>query len=409
MDLSSGPLTGWIIEYALARGRSPRRWRPEQQVSRSRAIRVLLVAAATSTTGGGERHVADLMHLLPARGVEVGLVTPAGGDLSMLSAQCGIPFHHAEIAGGFSLAALSQLRAALKTFEPDIVHAHGTRAAFHARLADSEAASRVVYTLHGIHVQRSGSAPRRALALATERWLRSRTAGFVTVCESDARKGGRLGIVRSEDTVVVHNGIEESVSDAAGGRVVRSEAGVDDRAPLVLSVGRFVDPKDQKTLLAAWSDVVRVVPAAVLVLVGSGPLEGELRAAVSSQGVGDSVRFLAPRPDLRPAYSAADVFALSSLWEGLPYVILEAMAHGLPVVSTNVDGIPEAVEDGVSGLLVPPRDPAALADAIVRLLGDPAMRARMGEAGQRIVRERFGLERMADELVAVYRDVAGRG
>ena len=380
----------------------------DQQVSRSHAIRVLLVAAATSTTGGGERHVADLMRLLPARGVEVGLVAPSGGDLSMHSAQCGIPFHHAEIAGGFSPSARRQLRAALRTFKPDIVHAHGSRAAFHARLADGEAADRVVYTLHGIHVQRSGAAIRRGLALAAERRLRSRTAGFVTVCESDARKGCRFGILRSNDTVVVYNGVEGSTVDADAGRTLRSETGIDDRAPLVLSVGRFVEPKDQKILLAAWSDVVRTAPAAVLALVGSGPLEGELRAAVASLGLGDSVRFVTPRPDLASAYSAADIFALSSLWEGLPYVILEAMAHGLPVASTNVDGIPEAVEDGVSGLLVPPRDPAALADAIVRLLEDPAMRARMGEAGQRIVRERFGLERMADELVAVYRDVAGR-
>jgi len=379
----------------------------DQQVGRSHAIRVLLVAAATSTTGGGERHVADLMRLLPARGVEVGLVAPPGGDLAMLSVQYGIPFHHAEIAGNYSLAARRQLRAALKTFSPDVVHAHGSRAAFHARLADSEAASRVVYTLHGIHVQRSGAACRRTAAITAERWLRSRTVGFVTVCESDARKGGRLGIIRPQDTAVVHNGVEESVPDAAAGRAFRSDAGVDDRAPLVLSVGRFVEPKDQSTLMAAWRDVVSVVPAAVLALVGSGPLEGDLRATAATLGVGDSVRFVAPRPDLESAYSAADVFALSSLWEGLPYVILEAMAHGLPVASTDVDGIPEVVEHGVSGLLVPPRDPAALADAIVRLLGDPAMRERMGESGQRIVRERFGLERMADELVAVYRDVAG--
>lgn len=381
----------------------------DQQVSRSHAIRVLLVAAATSTTGGGERHVADLMRLLPARGVEVGLVAPAGGDLSMLSAQCGIPFHHAEIAGGFSLPARSQLRAALKTFKPDAVHAHGSRAAFHARLADSEAASRVVYTLHGIHAGQGGSASRSSAVLAAERFLRARTARFVTVCESDARKGARLGVTRPGDTVTVYNGVGAGRPDSVAARAFRTEIGVDERTPLVLSVGRFAEPKDQRTLLAAWRDVMCVLPGAVLALVGSGPLEHELRAAAISLGLGDSVRFVVPRPDLRPAYSAADAFAMSSLWEGLPYVVLEAMAHGLPVASTNVDGIPEAVEDGVSGLLVPPRAPAALADAILRLLGDPAMRACMGEAGQRIVRERFGLERMVDELVAVYRDVAGRG
>ena len=370
--------------------------------------RILLVAAATSVTGGGERHVADLLRSLPSRGIELGLVAPPGGDLATLAAHVGIPFHHADIAGSVSMAGRAQLRSALKTFEPDVVHAHGSRAAFHTRIADPAAARRVVYTLHGIHAGQGGSASRNTAVLAVERILRARTARFVTVCESDARKGARLGITRPRDTVTVHNGVGAGRRDRAAAHAFRTEIGVDEHVPLVLSVGRFVEPKDQGTLLAAWGSAVRQNPGAVLALIGAGPLETGLRAAVASLGVADSVRFVAPRPDLTGAYSAADAFALSSLWEGLPYVILEAMSYGLPVVSTNVDGIPEAVDDGVSGLLVPSRGPDALADAIDRLLGDPAMRTRMGEAGQRIVSERFGLDRMADELVNVYRAVVGQ-
>lgn len=371
-------------------------------------MRVLLVAAASSVTGGGERHVADLLRLLPQRGIETGLVAPCGGELALCAARAGVPFHQAETGGGPSLNAWSDLRRAIATFEPDIVHAHGTRAAFHARLADSEAASRVVYTLHGIHIDSAGPWLRRPTLLAAERALLGRTAWFVTVCESDRRKGARLGILRTERSSVVLNGIGMPAAHKRVG-AFRAELGVAPDAPLALSVGRFHEQKDQATLLRGWATVHRDMPNAVLALIGSGDLERRLRELAGELGLGDSVRFVEPRSDLMPAYSAADVFALSSLWEGLPYVILEAMSHGLPVVSTNVDGIPEAVEAGVSGLLVPPRDPAALAEAIVRVLGDPAMRARMGEAGQRVVRERFGLERMADELVAVYRDVAGRG
>ena len=368
----------------------------------ARDLRVLLVAAATSTTGGGEKHVADLLRLLPSRGVEVGLVAPPGGDLALLAADAGIPFHHAEIAGGLSFAGRSQLASAIGTFQPDVVHAHGSRAAFYARLADPKAARRVVYTLHGIHVDKAGTPLRRWALVRVERLLRRRTARFVTVCDANMRAGERLGILDARRTTTVYNGIDVPGAPQPRG-TFRAELGVPDDIPLALSIGRLTWPKDQATLLRAWALVHDRVPGAVLALVGEGELDAELRALAAELGLAESVRFVAPREGLAPAYADADVFCLSSRWEGLPYVVLEAMSFGLPVVSTRVDGIPEAVVDGTSGLLVPPSAPEALASAIAGVLDDPDTRARMGAAGAAIVAERFGLDRMADELVAVYR------
>ncbi|MBN2848769.1 MAG: glycosyltransferase family 4 protein [Coriobacteriia bacterium] len=373
-----------------------------------RPLRVLMVAAATSTTGGGEKHVADLMRLLPVRGLEVGLAAPAGGDLQALAEHLGVPIFRTDIAEGLTLAGRTQLRSAIDAFGPDIVHAHGSRAAFYARLATPHAARRVVYTLHGIHVDKAGNSLRRQAFLIAERVLKRRTAHFVAVSAANARKGENLGILDARRTTTVYNGVPMLDAPPASG-VFRSELSIADGVPLALSVGRLTEPKDQPTLLRAWSLVRDRLPDAVLALVGAGELEGELRALAAELGLGDSVRFVAPRPDLAPAYTDADLFVLSSRWEGLPYVILEAMSFGMPVVSTRVDGIPEAVDDGVSGLLVPPSAPKALASAIVGVLDDPDTRAGMGEAGRRIVAERFGLERMADELASVYREVAGRG
>lgn len=368
----------------------------------TRDLRVLLVAAATSTTGGGEKHVADLLRLLPPRGIEVGLVAPPGGDLALLAANAGIPFHHAEIAGGLSFAGRSQLASAIGTFQPDVVHAHGSRAAFYARLADPKAARRVVYTLHGIHVDKAGTPLRRWALVRVERLLRRRTARFVTVCDANMRAGERLGILDARRTTTVYNGIDVPGAPQPRG-TFRAELGLSDDTPLALSVGRLTWPKDQATLLRAWALVHDRVPGAVLALVGEGELDAELRTLATELGLAESVRFVAPREGLAPAYADADVFVLSSRWEGLPYVVLEAMSFGLPVVSTRVDGIPEAVVDGTSGLLVPPSAPEALASAIAGVLDDPDTRARMGAAGAAIVAERFGLDRMADELVAVYR------
>jgi glycosyltransferase involved in cell wall biosynthesis len=369
-------------------------------------LHVLLVAAATSTTGGGEKHVADLLRLLPPRGLRVSLVCPPNGDLPALARELGIEVRGAPIAGGLRPSAHSAVRAAIAELEPDIVHAHGSRAAAFARAADPRARARAVYTLHGIHVDRAGSFARRAAFLTLERVLRPRTARFVTVCASDLEKGANLGVLDPARASVVHNGIAVPEGAREAG-VLRAELGIGPATPLALCVGRLHEQKDQATLLAAWHDVAAVVPTAVLALVGSGQLESALRAQASELGLAESVRFVEPRPDLAPAYADADVFVLTSLWEGLPYVVLEAMSFGLPVVATSVDGIPEAVEDDVTGILVSPSRPDGVASALAALLADPARRRAMGEAGRTRVASQFGLDAMADALVAVYREVAG--
>lgn len=371
----------------------------------SARMRVLLVAAANATSGGGEKHVADLLLRLPAQGVDVALACPAGGDLTSLASELAVPTFPLAIASGFSAGEVRALGHAIREWRPDVVHAHGSRAALFARLADSHARERVVYTVHGIHVDKAGSFARRVAYRRLESSLRGRTARFIAVCASDVVKGGRLGVLDPSRTITVHNGIEITAAPATTG-AFRAEIGVAPEAPLVLTVGRFHEQKDQATLIRAWCHASRAVPGAVLALVGSGELEGRLREVASAHGVTDRVRFVRPRASLETAWADADVFALSSRWEGLPYVVLEAMAHRVPVASTDVDGIPEAVSDGVSGLLTPAGDSAALAGSLERLLGDPALRERMGAAGATRVSECFSLERMVDGVVDVYRDVA---
>jgi glycosyltransferase involved in cell wall biosynthesis len=368
-------------------------------------MRVLLVAAATATDGGGENHVADLLKRLPSAGVDVALAAPAGGDLGELAASLGVDAFDAPIRRAFSVGAVLTLRRTIQLMGPDIVHAHGSRAAAFARAADPLSRERVVYTVHGIHADHAGSPARQTVFLGIERLLRPRTACFVAVCRSDAEKGARLGLLDPLRTTVLHNGIEFPPGITVPGGF-RAEIGVDGRAPLVLSIGRFHEQKDQMTLLRAWTFACPAHPDAVLALIGSGAEDGRLRAFAISEGIGDRVRFARPRADLAPAYTDADLFVLSSRWEGLPYVVLEAMAYGLPVVSTGVDGIPEAVHDGQTGLLVPALDPQALGDALSRLIASLAERSRMGEAGRARVRAEFSLDRMVDGIVGVYREVA---
>lgn len=370
------------------------------------AARILLIAAATSTTGGGERHVADLMRRLPDRGFQVTLCCPPEGDLPRLAESLGIAVAPAPLDRGFPVAGVRQVRSVIAHLRPQVVHAHGSRAAFYARLADPSAAGRCVYTVHGIHVDRAGSSLRRSALLNVERLLRSRTARFVCVCESDCQKGTALGTIDPERVSVVYNGIElpEPVERGA----FRGELGIGESVPLVLAVGRFDQPKDHATLIEAWARVSVRFSGAVLALIGSGSLESKLRDLANDRSVAHSLRFVTPRPDLRPAYTDADIFVQSSLWEGLPYVVLEAMSHGLPVVSTAVDGIPEAVSDRRTGLLVPPADPRTLAEALMWAISEPDKAARLGAAGRERVAAEFGLDAMVDGVVGVYREVAAR-
>lgn len=372
----------------------------------STTLRVLMVAAANATSGGGEKHVADLLRGLNDRDVELGLVAPPGGDLSTVAESLGVTTFPANIEAGFSAGRVAAVRRAIDGFAPDIVHAHGSRAAMFARLADSQARKRVVYTVHGIHVDRAGGMLRKNALLVVERYFRSRTARFITVCAADLERGARLGVLDRNRASVVYNGI--ALPQPAGSpRAFRMELGVSDETPLVLCVGRFEPQKDHATLIEALGYVRQSHTDAVLALVGSGSLEGQIKAQVASLGLGDAIKFAAPRARIADAYTDADVVALSSRWEGLPYTVIEAMAYGKPVVATCVDGIPEAVEGDVTGLLVKPGDVTALASALGELLADPDRAARMGREGAKQVAERFSMDRMLDELASVYEEVAG--
>lgn len=368
--------------------------------------RILLVAADTSATSGTVRHVADLMRTLPAHGFQVSLLCPPGGALSGFAESLGVPVEQAPVDSWLPLAGVRAMRSAVGRLRPDVVHAHESRAALYARLGDPEAARRCIWTLHGIEATPGDSAVARIRRIGAGRALRSRTARFVCVCEADAEKGAVLGLIDPAKSLVIRNGIELPEPVEPGG--FRSELGIGDK-PLVLTVGQLRPKRDYVTLIEAWARVSVRFPSATLAIIGAGPLERSLRDLANDRSVAHTARFLEPRPDLRPAYADADIFALSPRWAGLPYVVLEAMSHGLPVLATATDGIPEAVTDRVTGLLVPPEDPRTLAEALMWAISEPEKAARLGAAGRARVEHEFGLVAMAEKVAALYREVAGVG
>jgi glycosyltransferase involved in cell wall biosynthesis len=231
------------------------------------------------------------------------------------------------------------------------------------------------------------------------------------VSQAAADRFIRERIVPAELLRVAPNGVDTEgiLRIPAGARAaVRASLGVGSEL-LWLAVGRFEVAKDYPNMLRAFQQVRRDRPQAILLLVGRGSLQSETEALVRELGLGDAVRFLGVREDVPAVMAAADAYVMSSAWEGMPMVLLEAAAAGLPIVATEVGGNREVVVDGESGFLVPPRDEAALAAAMIRLdqLSD-ADRRSMGQRGQEHIRRHYGLARVADRWEEIYREVQTR-
>ncbi len=202
----------------------------------------------------------------------------------------------------------------------------------------------------------------------------------------------------------IPNGIDGSTFDVPVDReAMRRALGIPSDA-VILGVGaRLSPPKGVTYLLRALPEIVARVPRAVLIVAGEGPLEQDLKAEAERLVLGNHLKFVGPRADMPELLGLFDLYVLPSVSEGLPMVLLEAMAAGCPIVATSVGGVPSAIEDGVNGLLVPPRNPAMLAGAVIKVLEDGELRRRFTLAGRQVFAARFSAETMTRRYERLYR------
>lgn len=301
--------------------------------------------------------------------------------------------------------ALFSLWRTFKRLSPDVVHTHSSKAGVLGRIAAIAARVPVrVHTIHGWSFHQYQPAVVQKGYRLLERVLAYRTSRLVAVSRPDIDKGIAAGIGRPETYVLIRSGIDLSRFQSAEREKARANIGVPAHAPIVGTVGRLSVQKDPLTLLHAFAGLH--ARDALLVFVGDGPLRAETESAAVRAGVADRVRFMGARDDVAGLLPGFDVFALSSRWEGLPRVVLEAMASGVPVVATDVDGVPEVVEDGVTGRSVKPGDVDALCAALDELLADAQLRDKFAvAAGSRL--EQFSEHLMVEETAALYRTLIG--
>lgn len=286
----------------------------------------------------------------------------------------------------------------------DLVHTHSSKAGVLGRLAARLArVPLVVHTVHGWGFNdRQRPFVHRSYA-ALERWCARFTDALVTVTPRDTEVGLALGIGHPALYTTIRSGIDIAHfgAPARSREEVRGELGLAAHHRVAVSVMRLVPQKAPLDVIEAAGRLLREAPGARVLIVGDGPLRATVEERCRALEIDDRVVFTGLRPDVPDLLAASDVLVLASLWEGLPRVIPQAMAAGLPVVATAVAGNAEAVIDGVTGLLVPPRDPAALAAATAALLADGDRARALGAAGRARVDE-FSVHRMVDDIEALY-------
>jgi glycosyltransferase involved in cell wall biosynthesis len=293
----------------------------------------------------------------------------------------------------------------------DIVHTHSSKAGILGRVAARLAGTPViVHTAHGWSFNRHQPWHLNRLYVWLERLCARFSDAIVVVGRSNREEGLALRVGRPEQYRLIRSGIEvEAYRDVRISREqARARLGLPRDSFVIGSVGRLCEQKAPLDLLAAFARVARSRPEARLAFVGDGPQRAELESAIAREGLEGRVHVAGLRRDVPELLRAFDVFALASHWEGLPRVFPQAMAAGLPIVATRVDGAPDAVVPGENGWLVEVGDIEGLATRLGALAADPAAARRMGEAGRERVDE-FCAGRMVGELAALYTRLAANG
>ncbi|MDR7544443.1 MAG: glycosyltransferase family 4 protein [Armatimonadota bacterium] len=309
------------------------------------------------------------------------------------------------------LRALRVLYRLMRDGRFDVVHTHTTKAGLLGRVAARLAGVPVViHTPHG-HAFHGYLSPLASGALvALERVLARWTDRIVCLTEAEREDYLSRGVGDPTRLAVVHSGValERFTGPPRALSPLREALGIPEGCPVVGCVARLVPVKGVDVLLEAFAGVRSVVPHARLVVVGDGPDRAALEAQARTLHLDGCVTFAGLRRDVPDLMRLFDVVAVPSRNEGMGKVAVEAMAAGRPVVASAVSGLRDVVRDGQTGLLVPPGDPRALAAALTRLLADPALRARMGEAG-RIRAADYAVARMVEALTSLYRNLAVAG
>ena len=355
---------------------------------------MILYLISELDVGGAEK---SLFHL--ATGLDARFGRPAvaclwgRGRLGQWLQDAGIEVIHLHGHRVGLLAAAFHLRKMLKSGRFTLLHTF----LFHANIAGRLAAAGTgVPVISSIRVTETD----RPFRVTIDRLTSRRVVAETCVAEAVRQWSIQHGLP-ADKLITIPNGIDCPASQPSPARI-KDDLGLPDGARLALFIGRLHRQKGPDVLLQAARILCPQMPNAHFVLAGDGPLEGSIRRHAERYGLAGHFHLLGRRDDVPALLAVADLLVLPSRWEGMPNAVLEAMAAGRPAVAANVGGCPELIIDGQTGLLVPPENPDALAEAIRRLLSDATLAARMGQAARRRAEQEFSIEKMVRRNEELY-------
>lgn len=359
--------------------------------------------------GGGQTALLLLADTLDRDAFEIFVCSGGEGPLSKEARRRGLAFVTAPLDKRIGGRTRKPIASLLRELKIDLLHTHGGVAGFHGRTAARSAGTpAVVHTLHGIHYLHYRNPFLRQLYVLLERRYSRLTDRLILVCQSDLRQARKHGLAPERKMAVILNGIDIPPYPGTDGLSrLRGSLGWPPGRPVIGTVARLHRQKGIIHLLRAGRMILRAVPDSLIVIVGDGPESERLKREADRLGLGRKCLFLGARDDAGFVMALFDVFVLPSLWEGLPFVLVEAAALGRPIVATAVDGVPEILEDDRTGILVPPANPGALADAVIRLLQDKGKAGRLGENARSLIPARFPLRRMVEQTQNLYLEALG--
>ena len=376
--------------------------------------RISLCHVLEATAGGTRQHLMDAcLGLPPERFRQTAVISTLRdpsfeADLDSLR-EAGVEVEVVqmvrEIDRESDLRAYRELKGFFADHPFDIIHAHSSKAGMLGRLAAWRSGNRAarVYSPHAFAFQMDVTRLRRRMFMALERGAGRITDLLICTCESERDIALRSRIMPPGRAGVVRTGVDLSrFHPQANARRVREELDLPGRHRIVGAVGALTEQKGHRYLIEAAPLVLERMPHTTFVICGPGELEDELRARSNELGIGRRIRFLGHRDDTPRVYAALDLFVLPSLWEGLPYALIEAMAVGVPVVGTEITGVTDVIDPGKTGWLTPPADAEGLAETIVAALGQEGLSARMAQAAREMVVRGYSRESMLEALQAYY-------
>jgi glycosyltransferase involved in cell wall biosynthesis len=369
------------------------------------AVRVGLFTDA-DVFAGTERHILDLARGLREEGAQIVILCPTPSPLADRASDDRFVVVSIPKAGLIDTNAIRTVYSLLKDQRLDVVHAHNGRTAVTASIAATWAGrGRCVATQHFLSPNRTlQRGVKGILSRAAHRWVSSRTHRHIAVSQA-----ALAGMIQRQDApqdriTVIPNGIvPPAARELLPRSEVRAELRIAPHQPLIVCVARLVPEKDIDTLIDAMKLVVAQRPDARCVVAGEGDLRPALEKHIRDAGVENAIQLLGFRSDTLSLIHAADLFVLPSKAEPFGLVLLEAMSLGRPVIATAAGGPLEIVVESGTGLLVAPENPQPMADAIVRLIDDPALRDSLGDAGRQRFLDNYTVTRMAKATMDVYR------